>query len=68
MSRELHIYTGEDNKIGILNENKIGTFYLDMCDVIEQYFIENWENLGESINYRDVYRVASGSVFQHGVS
>jgi len=67
MSRELHIYTGEDNKIGILNENKIGTFYLDMCDVIEQYFIENWENLGESINYRDVYRVASGSVFQHGV-
>lgn len=67
MSQELHIYTGEDNKIGILNENKIGTFYLDMCDVIEQYFIENWENLGESINYRDVYRVTSGGVFQNGV-
>jgi hypothetical protein len=67
MSEELHIYTGEDNRIDLINYNRRNTFFGDIAEEIEQYFIDNWEGLGESINYPDVYPVTAGGVFQNGV-
>lgn len=66
MALSLYIYTGENDNITLFTADDRRREYVKITEIIEDYFIENWDRVGQT-DYSSLFIPAMRGVFLHGV-